>query len=75
MLEGYYLQGVGVLSGGCVEAVWRVWRCFLGCVGRLLLLFYLDITYINLILIYNVDQTMDDENNNILYTTRHTEHT
>ncbi len=38
-------------------------------------LFYLDITCNNLILIYNVVQTMDDETNNILCTTRHTEHT
>ncbi len=40
-----------------------------------ILLFYLDITYNNLILIYNVVQTMDDEANNILCTTRHTRHT
>ncbi len=37
-----------------------------------ILLFYLDITYNNLVLIYNVVQTMDDETNNILCTTRHT---
>ncbi len=35
----------------------------------------MDITYNNLILIYNVVQTMDDETNNILCTTRHTENT
>ncbi len=40
-----------------------------------ILLFYLDITYNNLILIYNVVQTMDDETYNILCTTRHTGHT
>ncbi len=40
-----------------------------------ILLFYMDITYNNLILIYNVVQTMDDEANNILSTTRHTGHT
>ncbi len=34
-----------------------------------ILLFYLDITYNNLILIYNVVQTMDDQTNNILCTT------
>ncbi len=37
-----------------------------------ILLSYLDITYNNLILIYNVVQTVDDETNNILCTTRHT---
>ncbi len=35
-------------------------------------LFYLNITYNNLILIYNVVETKDDETNNILCTTRHT---
>ncbi len=40
-----------------------------------ILLFDLDITYNNLILIYNVVQTMDDKTNNILCTTRHTGHT
>ncbi len=40
-----------------------------------ILLFYLDITYNNLILIYNVVQRRDDETNNILCTTRHTGHT
>ncbi len=40
-----------------------------------ILLFYLDITYNNLILIYNVVQTMDDETNNILCTTRDIGHT
>ncbi len=37
-----------------------------------ILLFYLDITYNNLILIYNVVQTRDDETNNIFCTTKHT---
>ncbi len=40
-----------------------------------ILLFYLDITYNNLILIDNVVQTTDDETNNILCTTRHTGYT
>ncbi len=39
-----------------------------------ILLFYQDITYNNLILIYNVVQTRDDETNNILGTIRHTGH-
>ncbi len=40
-----------------------------------ILLFYLDITYNTLILIYNVVQTMDDETNNTPCTTKHTGHT
>ncbi len=40
-----------------------------------ILLFYLVITYNNLIPICNVVQTMDDETNNILSTIKHTGHT
>ncbi len=40
-----------------------------------ILLFYLDIIYNNLILIYNVVKASNDETSNILCTTRHTGHT